>query len=135
MLTTLFLTVSERRRFDALPEKLKADWTVNDETGTAYETDDELTIRAHMAEVAAFPALKTMIADMRAGKKVDISTLGAIPDDLIPELLFSIGARGISLLIDEMLRNVTMDEEVQAIAGFSHFRRNILESNAKILSR
>ncbi len=135
MLTTLFLTVSERRRFDALPAKLKADWTVTDETGTAYETDYELTIRAHMAEVAAFPALKTMIADMRAGKKVDISALGTIPDDMVPEMLFSIGARGISLLIDELLRNVKTDEEVQAIAGFSHFRREILQSNAKVLSR
>ncbi len=137
MMTTLLLTPAEQKTFAALPEPLRNGWTVETESGTAYETDYELMIRANMAELTGFPAFKTMSEAIRAGKQVDPASLGVIPEEVIPEILFSIGARGISVLIDTLLSRTSKDEDVQAIAAFGQFRKDILESNvlAKSASR
>ncbi len=131
MLDTLILTAAERAVYDALPATLKADWKVQTESQTAYETDYQLMVRANMAELEPFPALKKIATDIRAGKQPDLTQVGQIPGEAIPELLFSIGARGITALIGHMLPRATRDEDIRAIAGFTFFRHDILKANAK----
>ena len=131
----LFLNADERTRFGALSPALTKGYAVVDETSTAYETDYELAIRANMAELGSFPAFKKLTEDMKAGKKVDPASLKEIPEEAMPEVLFSIGARGIAMLMNEMLGMIKTAEDVEALAGLSTLRHDILTSNSQVLSR
>lgn len=135
VMMNIFLSAEERKRFDALSKELTKDCTVVDETSAAYETDYELAIRANMADLTNFPACKDMFTDLKAGKEIDPSMLKDIPEAAMPEILFSIGARGIAVLMDEMLTMITSAQDTEALAGLSSLRHDILTSNSKVLSR
>ena len=108
---------------------------MQEETATSYETPYELMVRANMADLTSFPELASMAKDMAAGNKVDPSTLSDLPDTVIPQVLFAIGARGITILIEELFHVAKTDDDVNALAGFSHFRHDILEANASVPKR
>ncbi len=129
---SIHLTQAERTVFDTLPAPLREGWDVKAEEGTVYETDYELMVRANMAEVDGFPQLKQMMLDLRAGKTIDPSTIGEIPENLIPEVLYSIGARGISIIMEELLKRAKTDQELLSLAAFSQFRHDILDVNASV---
>jgi hypothetical protein len=132
MQTTLFLTASERDRFEALPAMLREGWTVEEEMKPVFETDYELMIRASMADVSVYPELQTILDAARRGEKIDLSSLVEMPDSVIPEVLFAIGARGITVLMDELFANTSTDEDIQSLASFSTFRHDILRANASV---
>jgi hypothetical protein len=131
----LFLSTEERKRFGALSPTLTKGVTVVDETSKAYETTYELMIRANMAEFGSFPAFKKLVEDMKAGKKVDPSSLKDIPEEALPEVMFTIGARGIAVLMDELMGRIADAKDVESLAGLSSLRHDILTSNAQVLSR
>lgn len=130
--TTLYLTADESAVFSALPESLREGWTVEPETGTAYEDDDVLKVRAGMARFDSYPELKGLAAQVASGTPLSPSQITKIPESVLPELYFTMGARGVGRLIAMLLRNVKTDEDVEGLAGLTHIRRDILNTNASI---
>lgn len=130
--TTLFLTAPEAAAFAALPESLREGWTVEPETGTAYEDADVLKVRASMARFDTYPQLKDIARDVLAGKKPEASAYANIPESVLPELYFTIGATGVAILIRILFPAIKADDDVAGLAGLTHIRHDILETNASI---
>ena len=131
-MNTLYLTAAEQAKFQTVSDALKDGWEVTPETIDAYETTYQLWIRANMMELNEFPEIKQMILALRDGKPVDPTTIQNIPDEALPEVLFTIGARGITILMTILFDRIESDEEIAAIAGLSHLRHDVLEANAKV---
>lgn len=130
--TTLFLTEPEAAAFAALPEALREGWTVEPETGTAYEDADVLKVRAGMARFDTFPELREYVTESLRTGVVQPMAIKELPESILPELFFTIGAHGVRMLIAAMLSQCTTDTDVAGIAGLSHIRRDILNTNASI---
>jgi hypothetical protein len=130
--TTLFLTEPEAAAFAKLPEGLREGWTVEPETGTAYEDADVLKVRAGMARFDSYPQLKDIANDVLAGKQPNAAAFDGIPESVLPELYFTIGATGIAILVRILLPKVADDEDIAGLAGLTHLRHDILETNASI---
>lgn len=130
--TTLFLTEPEAAAFVALPESLREGWTVEPETGTAYEDADVLKVRAGMARFDSYPALREYVKESLRTGVVQPPAITELPESVLPELFFTIGAHGVRMLIAAMLSRCETDDDVAGIAGLSHIRRDILETNASI---
>lgn len=129
---TLYLTAAESEKVRRLPETLLEGWTIEEETGTAYESADVLRVRAGMARFDTYPALRDMAKAVAEGETIDLSALRTMPEAVLPELCFTIGARGITVLLAGLIAEATTDEDVAGIAGLSSIRRDILRTNASI---
>lgn len=130
--TTLYLTADESVVFSALSDALREGWTVEPETGTAYEDEDVLKVRAGMARFESYPELKGLAAQVASGTPLTAAQIAKIPESVLPELYFTMGARGVGRLIAMLVRNVHTDEDIQGLAGLTHIRRDILHTNASI---
>lgn len=130
--TTLYLTDAEMTKWNALPEERKDGWTVEAETLTSYESTDVLKVRAGMARFDSFPVLRDVVKNAAAGQKIDIDSLKGMPEAVLPELCFTIGAVGMTALIAAMFDQSKTDEDVAAIAGMSTLRHDILSTNASV---
>lgn len=130
--TALRLTNRETDAWNALPPALREGWTVEAEDGTAYESADVLKIRAGMARFDSYPALRDMVQALADGGAVDTSALGDMPESVLPELCFTVGARGVTALIAALLSAMSTDEDVAALAGLSSIRADILRTNASV---
>lgn len=128
----LYLTENEETSFAALPESLREGWVVEREEGTAYEDEEVLKVRAGMARFDSYPELKGLAAQVASGQALSSSQIDKIPESILPELYFTMGARGVGRLIVMLLRNVTTDEDVEGLAGLTHIRHDILHTNASI---
>lgn len=129
---TLYLTAEEQSAFLALPEALREGWTVESETGTAYEDADVLKVRAGMARFETAPEMRAYVQESLKTGKIEPTTIKEIPESALPELFFTIGARGVSVLMKVMLQSTKGDEDVAGLAGLSHIRHDILHTNASI---
>lgn len=130
--TTLYLTEAESAEFCALSEGLREGWTVEIETGTAYEDDDVLKVRAGMARFDSYSELRGLAQQVASGTPLTAAQIEKIPESVLPELYFTMGARGVARLIAMLLRNVKTDEDIEGLAGLSHIRHDILATNASI---
>ena len=130
--TTLYLTPAESARFAAFSDALREGWTVEPETGTAYESLDVLKVRAGMARFDSYPALHDLVKNAADTGTLDPSFLARMPESVLPELCFTIGARGITALIAALFAMAADDADIEGIAGLSHIRRDILATNASI---
>ncbi len=128
--TTLYLTAEEKNVFEKLSDSLKEGWTVNEETGTAYETDEDLEIRYRLARFNSYPQLQEMIEKVRNGAATSEQSLENIPKELLPTLYFTMGAKGIAAAISALLTQIQDDEGVKALAVWSMLRHDLLEANA-----
>ena len=128
----LYLTAAESEKVRRLPESLLEGWTIEEEAGTAYESADVLRVRAGMARFDTYPALRDMAKTVADGGTIDLGKLHDMPEAVLPELCFTIGARGITVLIAALIAEASTDEDVAAIAGLSSIRRDILRTNASI---
>ena len=131
-MNTLTLTLVEQALFQKLPEKLRDGWIVEDQPVMAFETDEQLSVRANMMELDAFPELQEVIRAMREGKKLSLKHIKSIPEAALGEILFALGARGISVLMQHLLADAAEDKHLEAVAGFSQMRKDIIEANAAV---
>lgn len=129
---TLILTPSEAEKIRTLPAALLEGWNIEHETGTAYESADVLKIRAGMARFDSFPPLRALVQDVAAKKAIDPSVLADMPESVLPELCFTIGAFGVTVLIAALIDSATTDDDLAGIEGLSKIRHDILETNASI---
>ena len=131
-MSTLYLTMVEKALFQKLPKELREGWAVVDQPVKAFETDAQLAVRANMMELDAFPELRKAVEGMRAGKKPDLKSIKGIPEAALGEVLFALGARGISILLQHLLADATEDKHLEAVAGFSFARKDIIDANAAV---
>lgn len=131
---TLHLLPSEQSAFGKLPDALKEGWTVEAEKLKSFETAEQLQIRANMADFSKWPAMQALLDGLKKGQAPNMDSLESIPEEAVPELLFTIGASGISGLIGLLLQEIKNDEDLESVAGFSILRHDILEANASVPS-
>lgn len=124
---TLFFTADEQALFTRLTSVTPADITVSEETSTAYETDEQLEIRAQIASFKDEPAAKGLAEAIAAGK--DASEWPDVPSEYLPELYFTIGARGLTAMIAVLLERATDEEDVRMLSALTTLRHEILANN------
>lgn len=128
-MNTLILTADERKIFDTLPATLKEGWMVEEETGNAYETHEELSMRQRMASFEDFPQLQALAQQVTGNRPLAEISLQEVPPEILPEFCFTIGARGLSALIALALRQAKDDEDIEGLAGFTSLRHEMLIAN------
>lgn len=126
----LYLTQDEKKIFENLSEALREGWKIQDETINAYETDEQLAVRVSMADTDRWPELKKLMQEMKEGKEVNVTDIKSIPESAMPELLFTIGARGVTMLIYALMQKAKDDQDIEGLAAFSMLRHDLLETNA-----
>lgn len=132
METTLFLTPAEQKRFDAFEDALKEGWQVEDETIDAMESQEVLRMRSRMADFDQYPEVKKLMEKVEQGETPDALRLDDIPENILHELAFTLGAVGLTSLMEALFDAVSSDEDIQGLAGFSHLRHEILAVNSSI---
>ena len=136
MITTIYLTEKERQAFEALPDGLRAGWTVAPETLEQYEDALELKIRMRLARFTdvncqkLLESLRTAETKEAFAEAVQSCDLSDVPQDQLAELFFAVGARVPSQIIRLWLPRVESDEDVESIAAFSQIRHMLFETNA-----
>jgi hypothetical protein len=124
---TLFLTPNEQARFGTLPEALRQGRNVEAEASTAYESDEQLEIRRQLASFKDDPATVALAAAIAEGKPA--SEWPEVPKSVLPELYFTIGARGVTAMIGALLNEIADGEDVDLLAALSYIRHELLGTN------
>ncbi|MFH1444638.1 MAG: hypothetical protein ABIG34_04620 [Candidatus Peregrinibacteria bacterium] len=129
-MNTLYLTTEEQKMFQALSDELKEGWTVEKEQSTAYETREELEMRQKMSSFDEFPQVASLAKQVTEGSPLEKLSLQDVPQEVLPELCFVIGATGLSVLITSLLKEIQSDEDVEGLMGLSLLRHEMLLSNS-----
>lgn len=130
---SLLLTQEEAAAFDLLPADLREGWTVESETGTAFEHPRQLQMRMHMSSMKKYPFFVALAEKINAQENVDTDLmLRDLPDEYLAEMFFVIGARGLTYMMRSLLTSATTDDELKAVAAWSHIRHDILSANATV---
>lgn len=125
-----------------LTSAAKKNWEkfIKMETFTAYETPAQIDARMRAVSYKKYPAVQNKIdayiADMKAGKQVELS-FDDFPEEALSSFLFSIGASGISALIDLYLHDPTVQDHpeiMEGIAALTRARHGILEKNEAVFA-
>jgi hypothetical protein len=133
---TLHLTPTETELFQKLPAAVQEGWIIEPEKLTSYETDDMLRMRGEMAQISfrKYPELVALVE--KSGQVKDLSDLQFpdVPEDVLQELIFVIGARGLDGFVRGMLSETKTDEDLKSVMFLSEMRHKILELNATDIS-
>ncbi len=130
-MNNVFLTKDEKQLFQGLPANLTKDWEVLDEIQNSYESPAVLSIRRAMSTLGKFPQVGKIVQNVRQSEVEKVSLEG-IPDQILTELCFTIGAVGVSVLMQAILRKAESEDDLQALMTFGHLRHDLLETNASI---
>ena len=129
----LHLTADERPLFDALPDDVKGAWEgkLAEETLDAYETPEQLAVRLSVFDdqPEVKRAVDAVFAALKDGASPDAVELPDMPEEVVPRVLFALGAGGMSALLQILLRSATADS-LEGIAALSQARHLLLEQNA-----
>ncbi len=124
---TLFLTTDEQTRFGTLPEALRQGRAVETETSMAFESDEQLEIRRQLASFKDDPTTVALADAIAAGKPA--SEWPEVPKSVLPELYFTIGARGVTAMIGALLGEIADNEDVDLLAALSFIRHELFGTN------
>ena len=138
MVSLLFLTGEERAKiFPRLPAEIRSVWEpgVREEVIDAYENAQELEKRMAQSQLGKSLAMQVLIKDvsdhMAEGKSIENISIAGVPDDLVPDFLYTIGASGVSALLQMMLQSPKLHpKDMESIAALSRARHRILQINA-----
>jgi hypothetical protein len=128
-MNTLYLTKAEQKQFDALPDAVKKLCNVENEASTAFETDEQIAMRYHIATFQNEPAVAALAEKVAEGTDIATLTLDEIPESILPDFYFTIGARGVSAFLESVLATAKTEEDAQALAEFSRIRHELLINN------
>ncbi len=129
MATILYLTTEEKKTFDDLSAALKEGWTVEAESTKGFETDEQLWMRYQMSSLAKNPKAQALVDGMLAGKKPEQVSLSDFSEKDLQELLFTIGARGVTFLILAMLDGIGSDDDLMKLSQLTTIRHELLAIN------
>jgi hypothetical protein len=124
---TLFLTPDEQTRFGTLPEALRQGRDVETETSTNLESDEQLEIRRQLASFKDDPTAIALADAIAAGKPA--SEWPEVPQAVLPELYFTIGARGVTAMINALLGEIADSEDIDLLAALTFIRHELLGTN------
>ncbi len=135
MPSTLYLTADETRLFGKnVSAALRKSWqdSVREEALDTYETEEQLQTRMQSVSYGQFPQVKALAEKAAAQKSLDGLSLQDIPPQAMPVLLHSIGACGVSALIELSFQDPALidDNALEGIAGLSRARHQMLIANA-----
>ncbi|MBI1812354.1 hypothetical protein HY285_04440 [Candidatus Peregrinibacteria bacterium] len=127
----LYLTKDEQKLFGKLPDSLREGWEVKEETYTRYESDAVLAMRMQMVrkEHAKNPMINDLYAKLQGGASLETMQIPSLPDQMVQEFFFTIGARGAKMFIDALMHSLTKDEDIQALADLTETRHQLLLIN------
>ncbi len=127
-MTTLYLIPSERAAYEKLPAKIKKAWggEVKDETGTPSKMEEQpgkrlQAIQDLMPAKLRLAVQKTMITAKKNGFDV-----GDFPKEIFPYVLLSLGAYGLTAVIDQVLNSAASADDLLIIQNLSSVRHSIL---------
>ncbi len=134
---TLHLIPSELKLFKKLPAALRKGVEVIKETGTAWETDEQLVERIQYVQKNIPSKAKTALKKMFV--KLDVKGFDGIkasdfPADVLPYLLYMLGAVGLTGMISMTLSTAHSQEDFEAIEECANARHRMLQSNLTLLS-
>ncbi|MBI2636383.1 hypothetical protein HYW84_03620 [Candidatus Peregrinibacteria bacterium] len=137
---TIYLTKAERKLYDRLPVSMKKAWggKVEEETGTAWETNEELIERADYLRSQLPPRLGLALEHMvsKAGKEgLDAVGVDDFPSEVLTKALLVLGAVGLTAVIHRTLIDAKNTKDLSAVASLSEVRHQILISNSLVLQR
>ena len=128
-MVTIYLTADEQKALHAASAARKQIKIVEEKL-TTYETDAELDIRFRMSQFQQNPAMQTLAQTVRAGGTV--TALPDVPADVVADLLFTLGARGTTALIDMLLPSAMDAEGVELLGYLTTVRHALLKTNAEV---
>jgi len=129
----LFLTPKEKEAFQSAWSAVAGDCTIQDETQLSYESE------ADMADKLAGLSLETPEAEEFAKKlaerlgnaeSIEDVSFDDCPDDVLVQLMFALGATGVSILIGMALVNEPDADAVEGMAALTRVRHSMLAENA-----
>lgn len=137
---TLYLTKTERALYNKLPASVKKVWggNVEEETGTAWETEEQLRERAEHLKKTMSPRLCSALEIMSSKvekKGLDALSFEDIPPAVFPKAMLMLGAVGITTVIDFALQGARISDDLTSLAGLSDVRHQILLSNSLVFQQ
>jgi predicted AlkP superfamily pyrophosphatase or phosphodiesterase len=130
--TKVLLTKEEQALLKKLAPNVQALFKdrVEAESLTSFETEEELVERMSKASYEQYPEVKTMMEKLvQSGDMTDLN-LEKLSDGALDVLLFTIGACGISALIELSLQDSVGKDDVEALATLSLARHRVLTVNS-----
>ncbi|MDD5470180.1 MAG: hypothetical protein PHO92_05290 [Candidatus Peribacteraceae bacterium] len=134
MSNVLYLTLGERKLFDALSAKLKEGWEVRGEMQTYKDSAEKRQVRLDLMELDD-GRFEDIIAQcgpacspedlQQLVSKVDLTGLSA--RDLW-EICFALGPDAMSYLISKLLVDVRNDDHLEGVMALTHLRHELLTS-------
>ncbi len=130
--TKVLLTNEEQALLKKLPPNAQALFKgrVESETLDSFETEEELAERLSKTSYDQYPEVKGMIDKLLTSGNIDDLDFEKLSDGALDVLLFSIGACGISALIEISLQDEVSKDAVEAIATLSAARHRVLTVNS-----
>lgn len=130
--TKVLLTKEEQALLKKLAPNVQALFKdrVEAESLTSFETEEELVERMSKASYEQYPEVKTMMEKFAVTGNPEDLSFDKLSDGALDVLLFSIGACGISALIEISLQEQVTQDEVDVIATLSAARHRVLTVNS-----
>lgn len=125
----IYLTAAEKSVFESLSEELRDGWSVEDEQLEKYETVRQISMRYHLADFKFHPEVETLIKRILDGESPDIVDVEKLDPEVMKEVFFLIGARGVKSIIDTLMKNISNDDDIELLMTLSTVRHKLLEIN------
>ncbi|HRH93515.1 MAG TPA: hypothetical protein PKV72_03200 [Candidatus Peribacteria bacterium] len=131
--TKVLLTKEEQALLTKLAPNVQALFKdrVESEVLDSYESEEELVDRLSKTSYDKYPEVKAMLDKLMTSGNLDDFDMEAMPDGALDVLLFSIGACGISALVELSLQDTELDADAaEAIAALTKARHRVLTVNS-----
>ena len=127
---TVYLTAEEQKVFATLSDSIREGVTIQNEEFDTFESDKQLAMRYHLADFTLYPEVKQIAEAVLNGEDPSSFSLEDVPADVQKELYFTIGARGVDLLIRYVLREIEEAEDCAALCALTNARHELLSINS-----
>lgn len=131
--TKVLLTKEEQALLTKLAPNVQALFKdrIESEVLESYESEEELVDRLSKTSYDKYPEVKAMLDKLMTSGNLEEFDLEAMPDGALDVLLFSIGACGISALVELSLQDTELDADAaEAIAALTKARHRVLTVNS-----
>ena len=131
MNTQLTLYPAAAEQFKSLSNELQVGWTVHIENFDKFETDKQLQTRLLLADFTAYPDFTDLAKQlMEDPASVQLDDFKEVDPVFQQELYFLMGAKGVHTFVTALLKEVSCDEDIQALAYLTAIRHKLLEMNS-----
>ncbi len=133
----LYLTPAEQKLFQKLPAELRKGWKVTEETGTAWETDEQMAERVRYVRKELETKTQLNLQQMFIKFQTKgFEALGSddFPPEALPYVLYLIGAVGLTKLIHDIIQHAESQDDWSALELCCSARHRLLHSNEVVSS-